>query len=452
MTSAQTAVRQRAERHVWTGPLWLTGYLALVAAPIVALMLGRPQAGVEFWWDFAMVLGLAALSVMGIQFALTARIPNATAPFGADLVYVFHRYLAWVGLGLSGSHFLVLYLLYGDNLGSLDPRVAAWELTAARIALVAFGLAVITSEFRKILRLNYGAWRYLHVVLALLGLGAAIAHVVGTGRLSQTPASLVVWAGLTLVWAGLVVWLRMIKPIALRRRPYRVVSVTAERGEAWTLALEPYGWPGIAGFSPGQFIWLNLSSSPFALRDHPFSISSSPEALPRLEVTIKALGDFTGAIGDTPPGRRAWVDGPFGAFTTDRYPQATGWVFIVGGIGITPVMSMLRTLAERADTRPIWLFYANPQWDDVTFREEIDVLETRLSATVVHVIEDPPADFEGEAGLLDAAVLRRHLPTEKDGLRYFLCGPVPLTDLAETELRALGVHASDVRTELFELA
>lgn len=99
--------------------------MILAGAPMIAVFLGRTPAGVGLWWNFSMGLGLAGLSMMGIQFVLTARIRKATAPFGADLVYVFHRYLALIGFGLVASHFLVLYLLYGEALGSLDPRVAA---------------------------------------------------------------------------------------------------------------------------------------------------------------------------------------------------------------------------------------------------------------------------------------------------------------------------------------
>lgn len=447
------AARRWSERHVWTGPVWLIVYVTLVAAPMVTVLVGRMPAGVEFWWNLSMALGLAGLSMMGIQFALTARIRQATAPFGADLVYVFHRYLALIGLALVGGHFLILYVGYGQSLGSLDPRVAAWEMTAGRVALVAFGLAVVTTEFRKTLRIPYGPWRYLHVALALIGLFAAIAHVVGTGRLSQTPATLALWAAMTVFWMGLIVWLRVVKPFGLGRYPYKVVSLHEERGGAWTIALEPDDWAGIADFSPGQFAWLNLSGSPMALEDHPFSISSSPARLPRIEMTIKALGDFTATLPSVPIGRAAWIDGPFGAFTSDRYPEAEGLVFIAGGIGITPVISMLRTLADRKDQRPLWLFYANPDWETVAFREEIDVLATCLALTVVHVVEEPAEGFTGATGRLDETILKAHLPDPKEqAFRYFLCGPVPMTEAAEAALDALGVPASHVRTELFELA
>jgi predicted ferric reductase len=420
---------------------------------MLAVLLSPAPRGVEFAWNLAMALGLAGLSMMSIQFALTARIRAATAPFGADLVYVFHRYLALIGFSLVGLHFLILWLFYSDALGSLDPRVAAWELTVARIALVAFGLAVVTAEFRKTLRLEYGLWRYLHVGLAIIGLITAIAHVVGTGRLAQMSPGTALWAAMTAFWLGMVIWLRLARPWRLQHRPYEVVEVREERGGAWTLALMPRGEPTIPDFSPGQFAWLSLSSSPWALQDHPFSISSSPALLPRVELTIKPLGDFTATIGDVPVGQTAWLDGPFGVFSIDRYPEAPGFVYVAGGIGITPVMSMLRALADRGDRRPLWLFYANPEWDSVAFREELEDLRSRLDLTIIHIVEEPSPAHAGPTGLLDEAILSQHLPEQRPtGFRYFLCGPVPLTAAVEAALVDMGVTRSHIRTELFELA
>lgn len=215
----------------------------------------------------------------------------------------------------------------------------------------------------------------------------------------------------------------------------------------------PKEQPTIKAFSPGQFAWLNLRSSPWELQDHPFSISSSPALLPRIEMTIKPLGDFTATVGDVPVGQTAWLDGPFGVFSTDRYPDAPGFVYVAGGIGITPVMSMLRALADQGDQRPLWLFYANPDWNSVTFREELDDLASQLDLTIIHVVEEPSPDYSGLTGLLDVTILIRHLPDERPaGFRYFLCGPVPLTDAAEAALVEMGVIPSHIRTELFELA
>jgi ferredoxin-NADP reductase len=146
---------------------------------------------------------------------------------------------------------------------------------------------------------------------------------------------------------------------------------------------------------------------------------------------------------------RAYLEGPFGAFTLES--DARGNVFIVGGIGITPAMSMLHTLHATGDRRPACLFYGNPAWDDVTFGDEIAALERALPLRVVHVLEKPPEGWTGETGLMDQAMLNRHLPDDRAHYNYYLCGPDPLMDAAEQALRQLGVSWRRIYSERFQI-
>ena len=84
--------------------LWLAVYLAVVTAPLFVLLLGPVPPPGGFWWDFSMALGFAAAAMMGVQFLLTARFRRATAPFGMDIVYHFHRYLAVCALAIAVAH------------------------------------------------------------------------------------------------------------------------------------------------------------------------------------------------------------------------------------------------------------------------------------------------------------------------------------------------------------
>lgn len=434
---------------------WIGIYLLLVVAPLAVLLLGQVPPGRGFWWDFSTALGFAGLAMMGVQFALTARFRRASAPFGIDVIYLFHRYLAIIALLIVLGHFGILWLRYEDALGELDPREARWELTAGRAALVLFALAVVTSQWRKPLRLEYGLWRYAHVALATLGFAAAVAHILGVGHYTATPGKRILWLSATLSWLLLLAWVRLVRPWEQARRPWRVAEVRPERGGTWTLALEPVGHAGLRRFRPGQFAWLTLGRSPFGLREHPFSIASAPEALPRVEFGIKELGDFTGRIGEVRPGETAYLDAPYGVFSTDRHREAPGFVGIVGGIGVTPLLSMLRSMAARGDWRPVWLFCANKDWEEVAYREELEALRGRLDLTLVHVLETPPEEgWEGETGYVTREVLERHLPPEPEpraALHYFLCGPAPMTAAAGEALRGLGVPAHHIHTEIFEL-
>lgn len=116
-------------------------------------------------------------------------------------------------------------------------------------------------------------------------------------------------------------------------------------------------------------------------------------------------------------------------------------------------MSILRTFAARRDTRPLLLIYGNGVWEDVLFRDELDVLPTALKLTVVHVIERPPADWTGESGRITPALLARWLPAEQaDARAYAICGPPTRMDSVARELRRRRVPLHRVHAERFDIA
>ncbi|CAN5610363.1 ferredoxin reductase family protein [soil metagenome] len=431
---------------------WALCYVAIVVLPLLVLLFGgeRPP-GRGFWWDLSMGLGFAGVAMMAAQFALTARFRRATQPFGVDILYYFHRILAIGALAIVLGHFAILYIRYHDALGELNPLTARWELTAGRAALGCFALLVVTSEFRKRLRLEYGLWRYLHVGLAVTGFAAAVGHIGGVGYYTDTPAKQTLWLAVTLGFLGLIAWTRLAKPLRQLGEPWRIAQNRPERGGAYTLALEPVGHAGLGAWAPGQFAWLTLRSSPLALREHPFTIASPPEAGPRLEFGIKPQGDFTGLAQSAEPGETVYLDGPYGVFSIDHYPDAPGFVFIAGGIGITPMLANLSAMAERSDPRPATLFYCNPAWDDVPYRDALAALAERMRLDIVHVLEHPPEGWEGESGRLTRDIIERHLPEGLAARMHFLCGPTPLTNAARGALTALGVPGQRIESELFEL-
>jgi predicted ferric reductase len=446
-------MRQHPGQHempaLGSAVLWILIYLLLVAAPLVLLLIGPMPAGGGFWWDFSMALGFAGMAMMGVQFALTARFRRAAAPFGIDIIYYFHRFAAIIAFALVAAHFLIIRIDNPQALGTMNPLEAPWYMSAGRLALLLFGIIIVTSLWRKPLRIEYDSWRIAHALLATAAFVAAVGHISGVGYYTAAPWKSALWTAYTLFWVLLILHVRLAKPWAMRRRPWRVVEVRPERGSAWTLALEPEGHAGLR-FAPGQFAWLTLRASPYHVKEHPFSMSSSAGGA-RLEFTIKELGDFTRTIHTVKPGEIAYLDGPYGVFTTERYPRSRGFVFIAGGVGIAPIISMLRTAAERRESRPLTLVYANDRWEDVIFREELERLRELLDLRLVHVLAEPPENWRGEQGYVDRALLDRHLPPERHGLEYFICGPRPMTDAAQQALRELGVPLGRVHFELFEM-
>lgn len=429
---------------------WISVYLVLVLSPLLVLILGEIPPGSGFWWDFSMALGFSAMAMMGVQFLLTARFRRASAPFGIDIIYYFHRYLALIALGLIFLHYIIIRINNVDVLGTINPLLAPWYMTAGRVSFVLFTMLVITSLWRKQLRIHYDEWRMLHIGMAMTGFFLAFGHIEGVGYYIDAPAKRWLWTGYTLFWLWLIVYLRLIKPWRMRSKPYQVVEVRKERGNSWTLALEPNGHEGLS-FKPGQFAWLTLRHSPWHIKEHPFSFSSSAADQGRLEFTIKELGDFTHTIKNIQVGETAYLDGPYGVFSVDQYPNASGFVFIAGGVGVAPIISMLRTLADRHEHRPLWFIYSNNYWQDVIFREELDALKERLDLRLVHVLTEPPPDWSGESGFVSQQLLHKLLPDDVQNYEYFLCGPRTMSETVQQGLHDLKVPLGHIHFELFDM-
>jgi ferredoxin-NADP reductase len=167
-------------------------------------------------------------------------------------------------------------------------------------------------------------------------------------------------------------------------------------------------------------------------------------------MSIRNLGDLTSQVHTASVGQRVWLDGPYGAFTIGH--PADMHVLIAGGIGITPMMSMLRTLADRGDKRPVMLLYGSKDWESVSFREELEALRLRLDLKLVHVLAEAPPGWSGERGRIDAALLQRHLPPPHAAHEYFICGPNPMMNAVETALGKLGVPLAKYHSERYSFA
>jgi predicted ferric reductase len=429
--------------------VWICVYLVATILPLAVVMLVDTPPGRGFWTEFSSALGFVGLAMITLQFVLTTRIRRFSWPYGMDIVLQFHRQISLVAGALLLGHVVVLFVTRPETIALLNIIEAPWRARFAVISMVALATIVISSIWREALGLSYERWRLLHGTLAVVAVATGLAHVVGVGYYLELAWKQWMWIAMVGVAIAALAYIRIGKPITQLHRPWEVEDVREERGETWTLALRPVGHDGIA-FQAGQFAWITLYTSPLVIREHPFSFSSSSESVPRIEFTIKALGDFTNGIRHLEPGTRAYLDGPHGAFTIRRHP-ADGYVFIAGGIGITPIMSMLRTLADRRDERPLLLIYGNESWDGITFREELDDLTRRLDLEVVHVLRDPPDGWEGETGYVDRAVIERHLPDLHTERFYFLCGPQVMMATVEDALLELDVPLDRTLMERFDL-
>lgn len=435
-------------RAVLRGPAWFGAYVAVVVIPLVFAVIGVVEDGRGFWREFTVALGFVGLSMMGLQFVLVARVKAVAAPFGEDALVHFHRYMGYVGTVFILAHPILLIVLVDPSyLERVNPFTAPWAGRFGTLAILCLLAVVVTSVWRATLRIRYEVWQGLHLVLSAVAITAALVHVELIGHYVNQSWKRVLWVVMTAGFLAVFLWVRVVRPVMRTRRAWTVDSVVSERGGVHTITLRPDGHRGFT-FTPGQFGWLSVHRSPFALTQHPFSFSSNGDDPTALQMSIKELGDFTRTISSITPGTRAYVDGPHGVFSPDRY-TGPGFVFLGGGVGIGPLMSMLRTFAARGERRPCFLFFGVPRIDDATFREEIDTLAKQLPLTVVYVVSEPAAGWPGERGRITTDTLRRHLPAEHEALQYFICGPGAMQDAMEDALAALDVPGDRVHTERF---
>jgi len=436
------------------GSIWFSFYRALILLPlVVGAIFPVGNGGREFLVKFAAACGYVGLAIVALEFSLVARLKHVAGAIGQDALQQFHKQMGYVGGLFLLTHPILLWV-YGYSPAILNPfsTTSTWAWRWGAIGLYMLLVLIALSAARRPLRLSYEWWQAIHRCLAPLVLIVALVHIFMVHGFTGSLAMQVLWIAYAAGFLGIAIYHRVYMPLRIWTRPWSVVRNTQELGDARTIVLQPIGHNGIS-FEPGQFAWLLMGNTPFQHEEHPISFSSSAEIAPGHEVafTIKALGDWSGAVvPGIQPGTRVWLDGPYGVFSPDR-EQGPGYVLIGGGIGITPLYSMCLTMADREDVRPVLLFYASRDCQELTFQRELDELSHRMKLRIVYVLEHPAADWHGEAGRIDSALLLRYLPKRYNRFQYFVCGPPPMMDAMEQSLPTLGIPAENIHTERFDV-
>src|ERR1700730_9757071 len=212
------------------------GGMTTILAPLFALLAGTLQPTPDFWTEFSVAIGYSGLAMMGLQFGLTARFRYVTEPWGEDVIYHFHRQISLIAVGLVIAHPLILFIVRPELLALLNSLQAPWRARFAALSSYSLIALVVMALWRAKLNISYETWHLTHIVLAVVAIGAGLLHMVGFGRSLVDPWKQALWVGLTIFWIGLLIYLRIVNPLFMLRRPYRVAEVHKERGDTWTLA------------------------------------------------------------------------------------------------------------------------------------------------------------------------------------------------------------------------
>jgi predicted ferric reductase len=204
-------------------------------------------------------------------------------------------------------------------------------------------------------------------------------------------------------------------------------------------------------YLPGQFSFLTFVSKQISKEEHPFSITSAPTGNTYLEFVVRTTGDWTSKIKHLRPRDRVLVNGPFGMFSHLQVPGKKEIIMIAGGIGITPMLSMLRYMAEHNDQRKITLIWSNQTQEHIILPDEFKNLAAQLKGLrIVHVLTRDP-EFSGEKGRLDRPKLKRFLLDCSRSAAIFVCGPNRMMKEVHRSLVSLRFPRRFILMERFSL-
>ena len=423
-----------------------------MTSPVWIALLAVPQTDHSLWSEVAKNSGLIGIGILLMQFVLAARLPLTNRFFGLDSVMIFHRSMGIFSLALLLVH--PVLLAFGEgNWKLLYGLDQTWYISAGKTTLLLLLVHILISVFRRSLRLSFERWRVLHDTLAIAIIALALLHSwYAGGDLSALPMR-ALWVLLGSTAIAAFIWHRFIRPRRLAAVPYRVEEFWQESPDVWTLRLAlPEG--ETATHLPGQFHFLTFpKSDAVPAEEHHFTISSSPTLTGFVESTIKASGDFTSQVDKIQSGETAIVQGNFGRFSYTLNRDESELVFIAGGIGITPLMSMLRHMRDTGDRRPVTLIYGNKTEADIVFRSELDDMQSTQKPTlrVEHVLSAPDEPWPGENGHVDGKLLNRLLGGDLMKTGFYVCGPAAMTGQVVTALQHQQVPHRNLHTESFSL-
>lgn len=199
-------------------------------------------------------------------------------------------------------------------------------------------------------------------------------------------------------------------------------------------------------FIPGQHLLLTLRTRD-GEETKPFSHCDAPGD-PEIQIMTRLTGSaFKDALAVLVPGDVVRIRGPFGKLVLPH--GATKAAFLVGGVGITPMLSIVRDAVQRSADLKVLVFDGNLDESCIPMRDEFDAWENaHPSVRFVHVLERPSDDWHGERGFITADIVQRHC-RPLDDWHWFIAGPPAMADAMRGVLSQLGVPAEHISFESF---
>ncbi len=396
--------------------------------------------------------GLLAVYFVLQQFLMMGRSYWLEKVFGLDKLTRIHHLNGYLSISFIIIHPILLIFSY-----SIGSGVSFWaqfmdflynykDVGWAALAALFFILIVFLSIYIVRKHLKYELWYYVHL-LTYLAIILAFSHQLNLGGdLTTNKFFYYYWCALYIFVFGNVLLFRFIRPVynSLKYR-FTVSDVVQETPDTTSVYITGKNLEKFKTHA-GQFIILRFFCKGFWWQAHPFSLSFVPKNN-QLRITVKNCGDFTAKISQLKKGTPTYIDGPYGIFIAHAKPE-TKYLFIAGGVGITPIRSLIEELAPAHD---IIVLFSNKTMQDTIFKKELDEL-AQTNHFPMHYILTDQKDYPGEKGRLDKEKFQRLVKDTRER-EVYLCGPIPMLKamLQLLQDKDIGVKPERIHFEKFEL-
>ncbi|GDX62654.1 membrane protein [Candidatus Saccharibacteria bacterium] len=426
------------------------GYLTVIIAltPVILWLIAMPldwDGAQNIFQSLGKLAGLAGMALFAWAVILSARFKIYNRMFhGLDNTYRAHHNIGSIAFILLLLHPLFLtirYFLISPNSAFefLKPNLLSPFRALGSIALFGMVLAIIVTLYIKV------SYKFFILAQRLLGLilfvGAIHAVFVGGSNLGfrgNGILSLQIYFAVLIAMALIVYVYRSIFHGNFAKFYEYKLDDIRKSGSIYEIVLSPIG--DKLNFVPGQYAFIKQDSKGLLGESHPFSMSSSPDES-KLKFGIKALGDFTAALEGAEKGTTFKIDGPYGTFS-NKVVKNSRQIWIAGGIGVTPFMSMAKSADE---TQQIDLYYALKTKQDAFYLAELEALDKQKSNFNLITY------FEDKDGFLSADIIFEKSKNLEDA-NFMICGPSAMMKAIKRQLKQKRVKNKNINTEEFNLS